>query len=330
VASPGSAKSTEPTDGNSVNSFLLADFDADGAIDIVTGSGAGSGRGGGVALLRGDPQARGNFRAPKSYFLGARWSADRRAMALADLNKDTRPDLVAFTATFDLLRGRGDASFESSLPLLGSIAGPGEFYNTLKVADFDKNGSLDLLWLATGGVQGGPGPRHLVAYADESGALHTDCGSNPSSCVHAYGVSNFDWAGRNAETADFNGDGYLDFAVFTQGGSSGALEIYLNGGASSPQSFTRVDPNVNLGQLATFPDAGMVAADFDRDGRADIVTHVAAGTTGTNHYVFLKGNGNGTFQPAADFAVNRLFRLRLGSDLPRRSRSPPRISRTAM
>ncbi|MGA2357550.1 MAG: FG-GAP-like repeat-containing protein [Terriglobales bacterium] len=100
---------------------------------------------------------------------------------------------------------------------------------------------------------------------------------------------------------DFNGDGKLDFAVYINGGQSGAnyLDVYLGNGAGH-FSFSNSYTVGNSG--ATGIDDGVVAADVNGDGKLDLL----AINSGDNSVTVLLGNGDGTFQTGALYsACNR-------------------------
>ncbi|MBI2321716.1 MAG: VCBS repeat-containing protein [Chloroflexi bacterium] len=306
VASPGATIAGGAPDGNAVNAVLAADFDGDGALDLLTASvDIYGGRTGGLALIPGDPSAHGTFRAPRSFFARERWSVSQRGLLLGEFTGDAHVDLLAFSDTFDVMAGAGDGTFQGPpAQALGRVSGPGESYNTLRTADLDGNGQRDLVWIGTGGVQGGPGPRYLIAYADATGAFSTDA-------VAVYPTS---WGGgQNLEIADIDGDNDLDLVMFAIAGGSpsyGEFEIFMNDGVGT-RAFTRLPGKPTTGVLAFYPANGFVLADFDEDGALDIVTHAATGYTYSSRYLFFKGNrdatsghGDGTFQPEVDFAVD--------------------------
>jgi hypothetical protein len=95
-------------------------------------------------------------------------------------------------------------------------------------------------------------------------------------------------------TGDFNGDGHLDLAVAEapEGVTTGKLTVHLNNGTGT--GFHA--PPVGLPSYAIGKDpAGLVAADFNRDGRIDLAV---VSNTDDNVNVLL-GNGDGSFHPAA-------------------------------
>ena len=97
--------------------------------------------------------------------------------------------------------------------------------------------------------------------------------------------------------ADFNGDGKLDIAV----GTNAPLNIYYGDGYGS---FTgpAVSSFPRSGSGSFFTTGGIVTADFNRDGHADIA-EVNRLSSSNQVGVFL-GSGNGSFQPPVNYALS--------------------------
>jgi hypothetical protein len=97
---------------------------------------------------------------------------------------------------------------------------------------------------------------------------------------------------------DLNGDGYLDIASFVPNQSPAVpqVAVFLNKGAMSPGVFT--SPKLYALPSSTF---GLVAGDFNGDGKQDLVTTVQSGNQDESTYSgfsILYGNGDGTLQAA--------------------------------
>ena len=91
--------------------------------------------------------------------------------------------------------------------------------------------------------------------------------------------------GRSLNVADVDGDGNLDFVV----AMTGSNDIWLYKGDGSG-SFT--PSMIGTASGSASDNYALAAADFDNDGKVDIVL---GGSSNGNPY-FFKGNGNGTFQ----------------------------------
>lgn len=289
LASPGPGFAVTDPDGTTIVSVAITDLNGDDRPDLVAGAAQTNPRAGGVSvLLAGGPAG---FHSPRSYKAARRWTdGPTRASVLEDFNNDGDADVVVITSALDFVPGNGDGTFGTPTVALGDIGGPGEFYNTIRSADFDKDGNMDVAWSATNGVQGGPSPRNLVAFGAGNGTFGS---------VQALPPRVSDWAGRNLETGDYNGDGYPDLAVWTkaQYGNAAEIDVYFYNPAG-PRTFT-VGPVLTLGGTNFFPAYGMASGDVDGDGVLDLVTHMASGADSPAEQLFVfLGSDTGTFADA--------------------------------
>jgi hypothetical protein len=110
-------------------------------------------------------------------------------------------------------------------------------------------------------------------------------------------MNNGNTGGTNGPAiGDFNGDGRLDYAVPTNGGTNGGGPIVILLGAGNG-TFTTGTP---ITTTAPFEPTSVVVGDFNGDGNQDLAVLSGAGTGSVNIYL---GNGNGTFQAALNFPV---------------------------
>lgn len=149
--------------------------------------------------------------------------------------------------------GNGDGTFTYSPTLANTHGG---WVNSLPVADFNRDGNLDLVVV---NVASGLSPVPLLGYSH--GAFNQV-------------VENVQLPGGTAAVGDFDADGRLDLAI------DGANILLGNGDGSFTQGAT-----APAGGVAT------VAADFNGDGKLDL----ALAQAGTNTVTVLLGNGDGTF-----------------------------------
>jgi uncharacterized repeat protein (TIGR01451 family) len=210
------------------------------------------------------------------------WSYTR-GLSLCRLDADATLDILAITDALDGVPGLGDGTFGAAFPALDRVAGPGEFYNTLRTADLNGDGTCDALWLATDGVLNGPPPRHLVAMGNGDGTFASVQALSPES----------GFQGVNAVIADLDGHGTLDLAVLTFGPGLVHVETWLNDGNPSPvltqAGLAAVQPEaVGLGST------GFAVSDLDGDGHPDLVAH-RINAAGGDDLLFFQGNGDGTF-----------------------------------
>ena len=160
------------------------------------------------------------------------------AMA-ADVDRDGRADIVATSATTDVLR---------ALPG-GGFAGPVTYAargNDMAIADFNGDKRLDI----------------VTADGSTSTLYVLLNGANGSFTVHSHAseqVSNL-MNGRALALGDLDRDGFLDVVVSHEAGQDVGVFYGRAGGQLGPES--------RYGMHAGFTDVNL--ADFDRDGRLDI------------------------------------------------------------
>ena len=128
-------------DSGDATRFALGPLTPSGRIDIVTADNDGTVS---VILIQG----HGKFAKPVVYKVSTHQVSD---VAIADLNRDGKPDIVAVVAdgtgatTFAVLLGNGNGTFRSPIVSGGKVplAGNANFANSVAIGDFDGNGQLD-------------------------------------------------------------------------------------------------------------------------------------------------------------------------------------------
>jgi hypothetical protein len=298
---------------NFTDEVAFGDFNGDGKLDLVVPSESGTGvllnngngtfqnqklfsvGGSGVAVgdFNGDGKldlvtgvnpitialgtGHGTFTKGATYTLSfgqALW------FAVGDLNGDGKLDIVATDynkAVVHVLLGNGDGTFQTPVDI-ATLRVSGDVI----LADFNNDGKLDIYLT---GYNGGPfGGEILLGNGDGTFQAAKNTGDN---------------GGLTAAVGDFNHDGKLDLALAPL---SGSVDIYLGNGDGA---FGPVTSYLTGGSQTRSVTVG----DFNGDGKLDL----AVSSQGKSSYIIsvLNGNGDGTFQAAANF--NTSFTWAIGS-----------------
>jgi hypothetical protein len=262
-----------PAGPNTTSGVVSADFNGDSRADLVHGG----------QVLFGN--ADGTFTPGATISLGTTALDCPKpscvilfvVVAMADFTGDGKPDLlvqqlVNSTPTptgVYVIPGNGDGTFGA--PKGSNV---GVYLTNVQVVDVNGDGKLDLVGSAFG----------------QDGQVFVSLGNGDGT----FGVSTpytvFAGAPLAVVTGDFNGDGKVDIAaagyVANAVGSVGVL--FGNGdGTFAPSVTTSVGVN---------SPGGMVAADFNGDGKIDLVLSGQRLSDHTGQTYLLAGKGDGTFQ----------------------------------
>jgi hypothetical protein len=255
---------SELATGSGANSVATADFNGDGKLDLVV---ANSGSSNNVSVLLGNGD--GTFQPAVAYGAGS----IPYSVAVGDFNGDGRLDLVVANTNSNnvsILLGNGDGTFQAAVAY-----GVGSDPRSVAVGDFNGDGKLDL----------------VVANSfssDVSVLLGNGDGTFQAPLNNATGFSPLSVA-----VGDFDGDGNLDLAVVNFGTQN--VSIFLGDGDGTFEAAVNYGDGSNPNSVAV--------GDFNGDGKLDLaVTNVATGNIGPGSVSVLLGNGDGTFQPAVEYA----------------------------
>ena len=224
-------------------SFQAVDVAGTGNLDLILGTSES----GSVAILPGNGD--GTFGAPQFVTLGTDTNDRAWSVALADLRGIGVLDLVV--SSFNLFRsdnvivalGNGDGTFQR--PVRYRAAGA---TTSVVVGDFNGDGVLDVA-VGEQGLLGGAGNLNTLSVLAGNGDGTFGSPTN-------YAVTGVP---RNLVTADFNGDGALDLALFNQASGNVSVVFNANDGTAPGRGATvrlrhhmptRATPDRTLSQAA--------------------------------------------------------------------------------
>jgi outer membrane protein assembly factor BamB len=249
---------TNASGGTGPLAVVAADFNEDGAVDLVVANENSNS----LRFHRND--GAGNF-SPAPF---ANLTSPRpQVLAVADFNRDGKKDLaVAYASSpVQALQGDGLGNFN-----VFTGPAPGIVARDLAVGDFDHDGKADL------------------ALADASSAvvriyLGDGLGGFATTPVNLFTPV----PPQSLVVGDFDANGLPDIVV-GQGVGAGNLVVFWNNYGFTPPlgtaHFVATTPSAN-GAFVT----RLAAADFNHDGWLDLVTNAAIGMQ------ILLGNSSGTF-----------------------------------
>ncbi|WP_223750253.1 FG-GAP-like repeat-containing protein [Myxococcus sp. XM-1-1-1] len=218
-------------------------------------------------------QGEGRVRKQGEFGVGA----DPQQVLTGDFNNDSLLDVAVLNTrsqTVSVLPGLGNGDFgEGRSTLTG--AGPW----AMTTADFDGDGNLDVFTVNT--------------------SLST--GSSTLSWMRGNGFGaltrqdfNLPFAALTVTTADFDGDGHLDVAL----PASLVSDVYVYFGSGDGNSFRS-----GARYSAQNQPRHVAAADFNHDGRADLLVTSKGDSFNEPEVSVGLGRGNGTFDAAKRFPV---------------------------
>ncbi len=246
-------------------SVAIGDLNGDGRPDLVTANPDMSTAGGNaVSVLLG--HGDGTFEPRTIYPAGT----NAASVAIADLNGDGRPDIVAadsYPNTVSVLLGNGDGTFgpKTTFPA-------GYEPQCVAVADLNADGRMDLVLADTGA--------NTVTVLLGNGDGTFGPGTDYTTGYDPYSVA----------IADLNGDGRPDLVAANGGSGTGnTVSVLLGNGDGS------FGPKTDF-VTGSYP-VSVTIGDIDADGWLDLVI----ANRGSNTVSVLLGNGDGTFRAKRDY-----------------------------
>jgi uncharacterized protein (TIGR03437 family) len=204
--------------------------------------------------------------------------------AAGDFNGDSIPDLVITdppSGSVEIWLGNGHGFFQTSAKFDLAAA------NQPHVGDFNGDRKSDVV---------------LIAGIFENWKLTVFLGNGDGTLRAPLQSPTTEWG---ILPGDFNGDGALDLA--------GTTSVFLGNGDGSFQAPIRYPrPGIQVTDLTDpYPSA---AADFNADGRLDLVT-TYFGDAIVNHISFFQGNGDGTLSTSVEYKVGWASESAAAADL---------------
>jgi hypothetical protein len=241
--------------------------------------------------------------------------SNAEALVVGDFNRGGKLDAV-IEASYGLYLslGSGDGSFQTPVAIANA---PNTYYQALLAGDFNHDHKLDIVlggvWVLVGNGDGtfqnpvlssavtttmavadinGDGEPDLVAITN-SGAVAVLLGNGDGSFMdlRSIALASTPYSSSAGVASDFNGDGKLDLAVAEGNYPNGQVSVELGKGDG-----TFGQPIVSaLSTTATNPYL-MLAADFNGDGKSDVVVL----DDNSSGFQVLMGRADGSFGTPVD------------------------------
>lgn len=268
--------------GANAEGSAVADFNGDGLPDAAFVAG------GSVVVLRNATPAGATA---AQFAEAARLPAAFGRVRVADLNRDGKPDLVVAENDSNRLLvlmnttaagATGAFSFQSTQVTTVDYG----FVSDVAFADFDGDGIVDIVASSTGiDPRVGTGRALVLRNTTAPGA-----GAPVLAVAAQLPVGPAGTMPRSVAAADFNGDGRADIAIDSTG-----VSILLNTTAAG-DGVPSFAPAVNFRGVTSANE--IAVADFNRDGRPDLVTANSNGWTGFTWSVLRNLTTKGATTPS--------------------------------
>ncbi len=302
---------TYDSGGQYADSVAVADVNGDSKPDLVVANQCVDANcaNGSVSVLLGNGD--GTFQPVVTYGSGG---ASPSSVAVADVNGDSKPDLVVAnqcvdancaTGSVSVLLGNGDGTFQAPVTY-----GSGGFFTfSVAVADVNGDGKPDLLvanWCPDAGDCGSPNAPTMDAPVQEFGRVGVLLGNGDGTFQAAVVYNSGGYRVNSVAVGDVNGDGKPDLLVVNEftyfvNGDGSDVGVLLGNGDGTFQA------PVNYISGGWYAFSGAVG-DVNGDGKPDLLVTNSGpcelcqrSTVGV-----LLGNGDGTFQAVVTYVSGGL------------------------
>lgn len=277
-----SAPTNYPAPGNTAASLVVGDFNGDGKLDIIAGSGVSNFSS--LTILLGS--GSGAFAESSVSF-----SFGLSSLATADFNSDRKLDLaiMSYAGSLTILTGNGDGTFQVAETVPTGLGNAVTNGSSIAIADLNGDGKPDLTVSGTFGPSSVNGVQ--VFLNDGSGNFTTGA---------SYPLAGWEYASIVA--ADFNSDGKIDVVMASECSESptpgnhcpdGSIDVLLGNGDGTFQGPTLLSNSVNGGPGAYSNGS----ADFNGDGIPDLFSTSVCSSSTTCGAGILLSKPDGTYQP---------------------------------
>lgn len=254
-----------------MNIVAHGDFNNDGREDLMVLN-FGTTSSGLLYLSSGDGTYQAPVTLPQAVFFNA--------VAVGDFNQDGKLDFAASGPSgsqLSIYLGNGDGTFQARKIVTDSTAS-GENIQGLAAADLNHDGKTDLVEIVENKALGGDSVQIWISNGD--GTFTAGQRNSGSQIIGGFGT----FAG------DFDGDGKADIATIYADKGPVTVQVWFGDGAGHLGSpFTITDPH-------NYDSLSMQVADFNDDGRSDLVTG--------GSFTYHPGNTSEFYKKIAVFSGN--------------------------